>query len=349
MKVRLLIGVGLTGLALTGTASTASQAKEIDVSKAIEENGSTSGRPSEGRGAGGARRRLMPVARAVVHRIARTHGARRLLDVALKDDETLAWTMWHLCDRFVLETSLARRLPARHHEITGLHDLTWLWSRTPLVQGASRLGLDEASYFYRLVTSLERPRVAEIGRFKGGTTFLLAAAGAEVFSLDIDNLGTQAEFDAELETALRRYGLADRVKLELGDSRTYPVEPMSFDVVFLDGAYSYEDRGSDFANWWPGVVPGGHLIVHGIERDDVRWPFLERFWAGNERFRAELAHRSDGEVAPDAPGSLTDLVKRSRSSEATRSRRPAVTAGIPDTASVRAPEVVAGHQRRSSS
>ena len=320
MKFRLLIGAVLAGLAMTDTASAASRAQELDVSTAIEENGSTSERFSARGGSGGevgaGKRSRAPFARTIVHRIARTNGARRLLDVALKDDETLAWTMWHLCDRFALETSLARSLPARHQQITGLHDLTWLWTRTPLVQGASRLGLDEANYFYRLVTSLERPRVAEIGRFMGGTTFLLAAAGAEVLSLDIDNLGTQAEFDAELEYALGRYGLADRVKLELGDSRRYPVEPASFDVVYLDGSYSYEDRVSDFANWWPAVVPGGHLIVHGIERDDVRWPVLERTWAGNERFRAELAHRSDGEIAPDAPESLTDLVKHSRSSEA---------------------------------
>jgi Methyltransferase domain len=254
----------------------------------------------------------MPLAREIVHRLARTNAARRLAHVALEDDQTLAWTMWHLCDRFVLETSLEGSLPARHDQIRGFEDLTWLWSRSPLVQGASRLGLREASYFYRLVTSFERPRVAEIGRFKGGTTFLFAAAGAEVFSLDIDNLGTQAAFDAELDRALRRYGLADRVRLELGDSRTYPVEPESFDVVFLDGGYTYENRQSDFATWWPAVVPGGHLIVHGIERADVRWPVLERNWAGDARCRAELAHRADGQVAPDAPESLTDLVRHPR-------------------------------------
>ena len=319
MKLRLLVGAVLGGLTLTTTAPAAGRARETDVSIAIEEPASTLGRSSAQPGYSGGvarrRRRLMPLARAIVHRAAHTNAARRLLDVALKDEETLAWTVWHLCDRLVLETSLAGSLPARHDQIGGFEDLTWLFSRSPLVQGASRLGLREASYFYRLVTSLERPRVAEVGRFKGGTTFLFAAAGAEVFSLDIDNLGTQAAFDAELDRALRRYGLADRVRLGLGDSRTYPVEPESFDVVYLDGAYTYEERQADFATWWPAVVPGGHLIVHGIERDDVRWPVLERSWAGDTRFRAELAHRADGEVASDAPGSFTDLVKRPRSSE----------------------------------
>jgi len=257
----------------------------------------------------------MPVARSIVHRNARTNAGRRLLDVALKDDETLAWIMWHLCDRSVLETSLEGSLPRRDGQIRGFHDLTWLYSRSPLVQGASRIELHEAAYLYDLATSLERPRVAEISRFKGGTTFLLAAAGADVLSLDLQS-GMQAGFDSELERALRRYGLADRVRLEVGDSHTYPVEPASFDVVFLDGAYTYEARQSDFATWWPAVVPGGHFIVHSIERGDVRWPVLERTWAGDTRFRAELAQRTDGDVAPDAPESFTDLVKRPPAGEA---------------------------------
>src|SRR5262245_23928544 len=121
MKLRLLVGFGLAGLALTTTAPAADRAQETEVSIAIEEPASTLGRSSAQRGSSGhvARRRprLTPLARAIVHRVVRTNAARRLLDVALKDDETLAWTMWHLCDRLVLETSLEGSLPARDDQI----------------------------------------------------------------------------------------------------------------------------------------------------------------------------------------------------------------------------------------
>ena len=117
--------------------------------------------------------------------------------------------------------------------IEGFEDLAFLFASNQLSHGIVSLQLDEAALLYRLARRApEEGALAEIGRFKGGSTLLLASAlppGAELWSYDLhvaireDMSGPQ--LDAELRGALERYGLSDRVHLVVGDSRTAEPPP----------------------------------------------------------------------------------------------------------------------------
>jgi len=110
---------------------------------------------------------------------------------------------------------------------------------------------------------------AEIGRFKGGSTFVFATAlpeGVELWSYDFhvalrpDMPG--ATLDDELRDALDRYGLSGKVHLEVADSRTVDPPPGPLELLFVDGDHSYEGAKADYLRWSEFVRPGGHLLFH---------------------------------------------------------------------------------------
>lgn len=149
----------------------------------------------------------------------------------------------------------------------GFHDLAFLFSSNLLNHGIALLAFDEAAYLYGLASGSRT--AVEIGRFKGGSTLLLASAlprDGELWSYDlhVKLRGTidGAELDAELTDALARYGLADRVRLVVGDSRSAEPPPTPCDLVFVDGDHSYEGTRADCEAWAPRVAPGGHLVFH---------------------------------------------------------------------------------------
>jgi predicted O-methyltransferase YrrM len=192
--------------------------------------------------------------------------------------------------------------------LDGFEDLAFLFSSTILAHGVASLRLDEAAYLYRL-TRTERPRlVAELGRFRGGSTLVLAAAvGGDgvVHSYDIATRQGRdgAELDRQLSAALERYGLADRVVLHVEDSRrATPPEPL--DLLFIDGDHSEEGVRSDFERWSPHVRPGGHVLFHdAIDAPDL----IPTFDPGPARVAAGAGPEWEhGEAA----GSLAHLVRR---------------------------------------
>jgi predicted O-methyltransferase YrrM len=174
-----------------------------------------------------------------------------------------------LADRITRESTFDR-LPG---SVDRFEDCLGLFSWNQLNHGVSRLMLDEAGYLYRLVRELERPRVAELGRYRGGTTFMLAAAGADVLSIDKDI--SVARFDEALIAALERHGLRDHVTLKIADSQTYPVAPSSLDLVFVDADHSYDGARADVRRWLPGLVSGGHLLMHDAVRPDPPTPWRD--------------------------------------------------------------------------
>lgn len=154
--------------------------------------------------------------------------------------------------------------------LEGFEDLAFLFSSNQLSHGIVSLQLDEAALLYRLARRVPPgAAVAEIGRFKGGSTLLLASAvpeGAELWSYDLhvalraDLSGPQ--LDSELTSALERYGLLDRVHLVVGDSRVVEPPPRECALVFVDGDHTYKGARADYERWSGLLAPGGHLLFH---------------------------------------------------------------------------------------
>lgn len=184
----------------------------------------------------------------------------RALRRLLRDEEIRRRVVHTLSDEFAIRESSFLDVPPGLDRIDGFEDCFWLFSSNELNHGLSRLRLDEAAYLYRIVRSFDQPRVAELGRYKGGSAFLMAAAGAAVLSMDNGRLPGQQAFVSELVSALVRFGLRDNVEIVNGDARTYPVDPDTFDIVFFDCMYSFVTTRTIFEHWWPAVRAGGTLI-----------------------------------------------------------------------------------------
>ena len=191
--------------------------------------------------------------------------------------------------------------------LTRFEDLTFLFSSTILAHGVASLRLDEAAYLFRLVQD-EQPGVAvEIGRYRGGSTLLLAAAleHGVLHSYDIATRQGRsgAELDHELTAALDRYSLSDRVRLHVEDSHTAaPIEP-HIDLLFIDGDHSESGVRKDFERWAPLVAPGGHILFH----DAVDAPdFVPPSQPGPRSMTAAIG---DGYERRDGAGSIAHFVR----------------------------------------
>jgi len=192
--------------------------------------------------------------------------------------------------------------------IAGFDDLVFLFSSTLLAHGVASLRLDEAAYLYRLVRDEQPEVVVEIGRYRGGSTLLFAAAldRGVLHSYDIATRQGRsgAELDNQLGAALDRYDLSDRVRLHVEDSRTAAPPASQIDVLFIDGDHSEAGVRADFDRWAPFVGPGGHLLFH----DAVDAPdFIPTSAPGPRSVVAAV--EGDLEPRPGA-GSIAHFVRR---------------------------------------
>lgn len=234
--------------------------------------------------------------KGVIRRAARTTGGRNVL---------LAATVGDPRD---LTFATARWWP---EEIRGFEDLAFLFSSNQLNHGIISQELDEASRLYRVAREIRDGSVVEIGRFKGGSTFLLAAAlggRAELWSYDVhvglDAPYTGEQLDAQLRDALDRYGL-DRVHLVVADSRTADPPPGPIRALFVDGDHSYAGVRADWDRWGDLLAPGGHVLFH----DAVEHGGIGTYVEGVGRLVAELSHDGRLERQSDA-GGIAHFVKR---------------------------------------
>lgn len=134
-----------------------------------------------------------------------------------------------------------------------------LASRSELPRDFIRLEPWEAEYLY-LLASRARRGIVEVGRFYGGSTFLMACANPEtpLWSIDL-----APQNDARLRGFFDTHRIGRNVQLIQGDSQktTYP-EIGEIDLLFIDGDHSYEGCTNDLENWFPKVAPGGHVVLH---------------------------------------------------------------------------------------
>jgi predicted O-methyltransferase YrrM len=154
-------------------------------------------------------------------------------------------------------------------EVRGFEDLAFLFSSNQLNHGVASLQIDEAALLYRLARDVRQGPVAEIGRFKGGSTVVFATAlpeGVELWSYDLHVAlradMTGASLDAELSAALARLGLTDNVHLLVADSRVVEPPAQPLELLFIDGDHSYDGAKADFERWGAFVRPGGRVLFH---------------------------------------------------------------------------------------
>jgi predicted O-methyltransferase YrrM len=197
-------------------------------------------------------------------------------------------------------------------DVRGFEDLAFLFSSNQLNHGVASLQVDEAALLFRLARDAQSGPFAEIGRFKGGSTLIFAAAlppGAELWSYDLhvalraDMPG--AELDAELGGALERFGLAEKVHLVVADSRTVDPPPEPLELLFIDGDHSYEGAKADFTRWSAFVRAGGHVLFH----DAVDRGGYGNVYPGVTRAVAEVEQAGGWERQPGA-GSIAHFIRR---------------------------------------
>lgn len=200
--------------------------------------------------------------------------------------------------------------------INGFEDLHWLFTCNKTNWGIIGMDLGEAAFLYRLVKSLRRARCLEIGRFKGGSTFLIAAAlDDESRLLSVDNhtklthLFDGSALDASLRKALKSCGLDHKVELLVQDSSTVPLVDNSFDLVFVDGDHTYEGVSRDWQNLKRAVKPGGHVLFH----DAVEGRPYATVHEGVNRLVQEIeANEAEYFVRKTSEGSLAYFVRTER-------------------------------------
>lgn len=102
--------------------------------------------------------------------------------------------------------------------------------------------------------------ILEIGRFNGGSTFMMSCAND---SVPITSLDIAPQDDAKLIALCKASEVGKNIKLVVGDSQhtKYP-EFGHFDLIFIDGDHSYEGCLADIRNWFDNLLPKGHLLFH---------------------------------------------------------------------------------------
>jgi predicted O-methyltransferase YrrM len=252
--------------------------------------------------------RARPTAHELV-RVAATRPivSRLILWALLAEPRLRARVMHGLSDAQSSASSFAAAVPPDAAAVRGFEDCAWLFDSNALNHSLARQTLAEAAYLYRFVSALDAPRVAEIGRYKGGTTFLMAAAGATVLSLDVRE-PTRGSDDA-LRRALEQFELADRVEIVITPSQSYPLDGSDrFELVFFDVAGSYEYFRSELDRWWTAVPQGGSLIV----RDGTAYPATDSRAAvtqGAVRAADDFERRPDVRRLVATPGTYAHFTK----------------------------------------
>lgn len=190
-------------------------------------------------------------------------------------------------------------------EVQGFEDLAFLFSGNQLNHGIASLQIDEGALLYQVARDAGPGALAEIGRFRGGSTVITAAAmdaGANVVRPELG-----AGFDAELSGALERLGLAERVHLVVGDSKTVALPRGELRSLFVDGDHTYAGAKADFERWRDRLGAGGDLLVH----DAVDAGGYGNHYPGIARLVAEIEREDpDFERVPGA-GSIAHFVRRS--------------------------------------
>lgn len=116
----------------------------------------------------------------------------------------------------------------------------------------------EAEHLF-LLAGRAKQAIVEVGRWWGGSTFLLACANdrTPIYSIDL-----APKDDDGLRKALSRAGRGANLELLTGSSTAAWPDLPAPDLVFLDGDSTQNGLRADLERWWPVLAYGGHLLVH---------------------------------------------------------------------------------------
>ena len=143
--------------------------------------------------------------------------------------------------------------------------LEWLeresWLRTS--HGRMVAGPEVGALLNLLVRELRPRRVLELGTFTGYSTLWMASALPEGGRLD--TLEINDELEDLIREAFRRAGVADRVRLVIGDALdVLPMVDETYDLVYIDA------NKRDYVAYYQEVInlvrPGGLIVA-----DNVLW------------------------------------------------------------------------------
>lgn len=171
--------------------------------------------------------------------------------------------------RFDRETTLDR-MPWDLEPSPGrieFQQLSGLFASTSFDHAVIAMTVRQAAYLFGLVRGLKPRRIVEIGRYKGGSTLVVAAAmptDARFWSIDIgEKEGRLARadmrpYDRQLSTLLDRLSLT--VELVVADSRTVDIDTGELDLVLIDGDHTYDGVKSDFERFGRRARVGGAVL-----------------------------------------------------------------------------------------
>jgi predicted O-methyltransferase YrrM len=193
------------------------------------------------------------------------------------------------------------------------------------------VGLHELVMIAAITQRQEPERVFEIGTFEGRTTVNLAksAPGCHVFTLDLPREQSRST-SYRIDEADMKYvqkpvsghrigeaGLTTRVTQVYGDSGTFDFTPYerSMDIVFVDGAHSYDYVLNDSRVAVKLIAPGGVVMWHDYRSWDGVTRALNELRATEPAFR-NLRHVHGTSLALLLPDD--DVALERREVEATR-------------------------------
>lgn len=138
-------------------------------------------------------------------------------------------------------------------------------SSNPANRGLAAMSLVETAHLWRLAAQARDGTVVEIGRERGGSTFVLAAALAgrgTLVSYDPQGKLGSLDYDAELRASLAHFGIDANVDLSVEDSHEAVLPEGEYALVLVDGDPSYEGTRLDFERFGRRLRHGGHVLLH---------------------------------------------------------------------------------------
>jgi len=174
------------------------------------------------------------------------------------------------------------------------------------------LSYEEGETLYDLARACTgRGVIVEIGSWKGKSTTCLglgsrAGAGVRIFAVDRHTDGTFPEWEKHVAEA----GIEDLVTPLKGRSQDVVHDfHEEIELLFIDGAHTYDLVLEDWEGWVPKVVPGGVVAMHdttgfpGVKRVAEEHLFKSRDFRG-VRFVYPTTS-----LGTKAPASTLDLVR----------------------------------------